>query len=80
MNELDLKSTNPPQYVVGKHEMYAKIALLMFYPFWQMNDLKYDESYWKLFHNEIENTSTKKTEYSGRKVLKYFKIFKTDWH
>ncbi len=33
LNELDLKCTNPPQHVVGKHELYAKIALLMFYPF-----------------------------------------------
>jgi hypothetical protein len=53
-NELDLKCTNPPQHVVGKCEMYAKIALLMFYPFQQLNDLKYDGSYWKLFHNELE--------------------------
>jgi hypothetical protein len=80
LNELYLKSTNPPQHVVGKHEMYAKIALLMFYPFQQLNDLKYYESYWKMFHNEHENTSTKKRQYSGRKGLKYFKIYKTDQH
>jgi hypothetical protein len=54
LNELDLKCTNPPQHVVGKHEMYAKIALLMFYPFRQLNDLKCDGSYWKMFHNELE--------------------------
>ncbi len=34
--------------------MYAKIALLMFYPFQQLNDLKCDGSYWKMFHNELE--------------------------
>jgi hypothetical protein len=45
LNELDLKCTNPPQHVVGKREMYAKIALLMFYPFQQLNDLKYNGSY-----------------------------------
>jgi hypothetical protein len=54
LNELDLKCTNPPQHVVGKHEMYAKIALLMFYQFRQLNDLKYNGSYWKMFHNELE--------------------------
>jgi hypothetical protein len=54
LNELDLKFINPPQHVVGKCEMYAKIALLMFSPFWQLNDLKYDGSYWKMFHNELE--------------------------
>jgi hypothetical protein len=61
LNELDLKCTNPPQHVVGKRKMYAKKALLMFYPFRQLNDLKYNGSYWKMFRNELENTSTKKT-------------------
>jgi hypothetical protein len=45
LNELDLKCTNPPQHVFGKREMYAKIALLMFYPFQQLNDLIYNGSY-----------------------------------
>jgi hypothetical protein len=40
--------------VVGKCEMYAKIALLMFYLFPQLNDLKCDGSYWKMLHNELE--------------------------
>ncbi len=47
LNELDLKYTNPPHHVIGKREMYAKFALLMFYPFRQLNDLKCDGSYWK---------------------------------
>jgi hypothetical protein len=34
--------------------MYAKKALLMFYPFRQLNDLKCDGSYWKMFHKELE--------------------------
>jgi hypothetical protein len=46
--------------VVGKREMYAKIALLMFYPFRQLNDLKYNGSYWKLFHNELERHNNNK--------------------
>jgi hypothetical protein len=78
--ELDLKCTNPPRHVVCRREMYAKMALLMFYPFRQLNDFKYDESYWRLFHNELQNTSTKNTQYSGRKGSKYFKISKTDQH
>ncbi len=52
----------------------------MFYPFQQLNDIKCDGSYWKMFHNELKNTSTKKTWYSGRKGLKYSKIYKTDQH
>ena len=54
LNELDLKCINPPEHMVSKSEMYAKIALLMFYPFRQLNDLKCDESYWKIFHNDLE--------------------------
>jgi hypothetical protein len=59
LNKLDLKCTNPPQHVVGKREIYAKIALLMFYPFQQLNDLKYNGSYWKLFNNELERHNNK---------------------
>ncbi len=44
LNELDLKCANPPQHVVGKRIKYAKTALLMFYPFQQLNDLKYNGS------------------------------------
>ena len=54
LDELDLNCTNPPHHVVDKREMYAKIALLMFYPFRQLNDLKYNGSYWRLFHNELK--------------------------
>jgi hypothetical protein len=67
--------------MVHKREMYAKVALLMFYPFQKLNDLKYDGSYWKLFHNELEkHITTKTTRYSGRKDSKYCKILKTDHH
>lgn len=54
LEELDLKCTDPPQHVVFKRETYAKMALLMFYPFRQLNDLKFDGSYWKLFQNELQ--------------------------
>jgi hypothetical protein len=54
LNELNLKCTNASHHVVGKREMHAKIALLMFYPFRQLNDLKCDGSYWKMFHNELK--------------------------
>jgi hypothetical protein len=54
LDALDLNVTNPPQHVVCKRELYAKISLLMFYPFRQLNDLNNDGSYWKLFHTELE--------------------------
>ncbi len=46
--------TNPPHHVVGKREMYAKIALVMFFPFRRLNDLKTDGSYWRLFRTELK--------------------------
>jgi hypothetical protein len=54
LNELDLKCINPPKHVVGKRETYAKMALLIFYPFRRLNDLKCDGSYWEMFHNELK--------------------------
>jgi hypothetical protein len=55
LQELDLNCTNPPHHVVGKREMYAKVALLLFHPFRQLNDLKTDGSYWRLFCKELKN-------------------------
>ncbi len=67
LNELDLKCTDHPHHVVGKNEMYAKKALLMFYPFRQLNDLKCDGSYWKMFHNELEKHINKKDKVFWKK-------------
>jgi hypothetical protein len=58
--------------VVGKHEMYAKIALLMFYPFQQLNDLEYNRSYWKLFHNELEKHTNKEETVFWKKGFEIF--------
>ena len=35
-------------------EMYAKMALLMFYPFQQLKDLTIDRSYWRQFHKQLQ--------------------------
>jgi len=35
-------------------ESYAKTALLMFYPYRRLSDLKRKNSYWKKFHHELE--------------------------
>jgi hypothetical protein len=32
---------------------YAKIALLIFYPFRKLEDIQLDGSYWNLFHREL---------------------------
>jgi hypothetical protein len=65
LNELDLKCTNPPQHVDGKREIF---------PFRQMNDLKYDGSYWKMFHNELEKQINKEDTVfwkKGFEILQY---------
>ncbi len=41
--------------------MYAKMALLMFYPFRQLNKLTYAGSYWKKFYNELQHHLNKET-------------------
>ena len=35
-------------------EVYAKVALLMFYPHRKLNDLKKRGSYWKMFRHNLE--------------------------
>jgi hypothetical protein len=81
LNELDLKKCiNPPKHVVGKRETYAKMALLVFYLLRQFNELKRDESYWKMFHNELDKHTNKEDTVFWKKGLKYFKIYKTYQH
>lgn len=44
-----------------KRENYAKIALLMFYPLRNLNDIKLKGSYWKLFRRELQMHQDDKT-------------------
>jgi hypothetical protein len=80
LNELQLNAKNPTEDSIDKREMYAKMALLMFYPFHQLTDLTCKKSYWKSFIWNSQNITRKKTHYSGRKGLKYFRIDKTGTH
>ncbi len=41
----------------------------MFYPFQQLNDLKYNGSYWKLFHNELERHNNNKETVFWKKAF-----------
>ena len=49
IEELELHEINSTEQSCDKREMYAKMALLMFYPFGTLNDLKLCGNYWKLF-------------------------------
>ena len=39
IEELELHVTNPNEITIKKREMYAKMALIMFYPFRGLSDL-----------------------------------------
>ena len=54
VEDLEIKSENPSDDTKENRENYAKMALLMFYPFRHLNDLKKKGSYWKKFHRELK--------------------------
>ena len=57
LEELELGSECPSQGATEKREDYAKMALLMFYPFRDREDLlKVNGSYWELFDQEREKS------------------------
>jgi hypothetical protein len=47
LEELKLQHTNSTEKTHDKQEMYAKKALLMFYPYQKLNNLTDDGSNWK---------------------------------
>jgi hypothetical protein len=64
---LELHLANPNEVTIDKLEMYAKMALIMFYPFRKLSDLTcIGESYWKTFHQEL-------TSHHSKKVTKFWK-------
>ena len=52
IQELELHEIESTEQSCDKREMYAKIALIMFYPFRALTDLKLNESYWRLFDQQ----------------------------
>jgi hypothetical protein len=54
LEELELQHTNSTEKTHDKQEMYAKMALLMFYPYRKLNDLTDDGSYWKKTHKVLQ--------------------------
>ena len=67
IEELELHLINPNEDTIDKHEMYAKMALIMFYPFRELSDLTcIGESYWKTFQQEL-------TSHHKKEVMKFWK-------
>jgi len=54
IEDLELNSSNPSVETVSCREDYAKMALLMFYPFRHKDELKLNGSYWEKFNKERE--------------------------
>jgi hypothetical protein len=74
LEELELQHTNSTKKVHDKQEMYAKMALLMFYPYQKLNTMTDDGSNWKENHKELQCHLLKYTQNPWERVLKYFKI------
>jgi hypothetical protein len=54
IKDLQLNTTNPTDECFQKREKYAKMALIMFYPFRCLQELKTDNSYWTKLFNELQ--------------------------
>lgn len=58
---LGINIDNEEDQVYKSREDYAKMALLMFYPFRTLSDLTLDNSYWKKFEYELSLHNTNQT-------------------
>ena len=54
VEELELNNKMPTEETSDKREWYAKMALLMFYPYRSLGDLKICTTYWSLFCRELQ--------------------------
>ena len=77
LEELDLHHEKSTEKSYDKRETYAKMALIMFYPYRTLNDLKIDGSFWKQFNKQRQRYINGKQLNSGPRDLTYFKILKT---
>jgi hypothetical protein len=55
LKDLQLNTTKPTEESLEKREIHAKMALLMFYPFGCLDDLRIEESYWKKIYQQLQN-------------------------
>ncbi len=74
LEELELQHTHSTEKSHDKQEIYAKMALLMFYSYWKLINFTDDISYWKKIIKNFNAIFSISTQNSGKRVLKYFKI------
>jgi hypothetical protein len=55
LKDLPLNTTKPTEESLEKCDVYAKMALLMFYPFRSLEDLRTEGSYWTKFSQQLQS-------------------------
>jgi hypothetical protein len=55
LKDLQLNTTKPTEESLEKREIYAKMALLMFYPVRSLADLRIEGSYWKKISQQLQS-------------------------
>lgn len=76
IKELKIKNDKVDAETKKKREDYAKMALLMFYPLRNLDDIKLKNYYWKLFHQELELHKDEKKLLSGPTDSGFSRTFK----
>ena len=73
---LEVTEATVDKKVMCRREDYAKMALLIFYPFCTLGDLQLDGSYWKLFWRELCLHKEGKKYFFGQRALRFFKTYR----
>jgi hypothetical protein len=63
----------PTEESLEKHEIYANIALLMFYSFRSLADLTIEGSYWKKILKNYKDILNTRKQYFGIRDLIYYR-------
>ena len=76
IEELKMSDKRVSDETKDLRELYAKFALLMFYPNRKLVDLKRHGSYWKLFEQELDSYREGNKTTFWKKDSVYCRIFK----
>ncbi len=74
LKDLQLNTTKSTEESLEKHEIHAKMALLMFYLFRSLADLRIEGSYWKKSLNNYKAILNMRKQYFGIRDLIYYRI------
>jgi hypothetical protein len=74
LKDLQLNTTKPTDESLEKREIYAKMALLMFYPFRSLTDLTIEGNNWKKYLKNYKDILNTRTQYFGIRDLINYRI------